>query len=469
MMQPRNALIPFELPQAANINALTQPLMQGIDTYRQGMKEQFEGERALARERMEGQRLAIAQDSHAMEREKYLAQKMGGLAQVIHDDTDQARAAANWSKLRASMPGMDAHLAKYGVDPNDHVSGARLIMGEAGKYQTANEREKERLGLQLQRSQIAGQGLQHQLTAAQLQQVKQQTPEWRMENAEKFGVQKGTPAWQQFVVSGQIPAQGMKFQVVPEGGSVLAEDPVKGTATIVHAGPPKVDATTKKAIDESDDFVAQTHTAIGALNEALRLNQQAYSGLGASGRASAANNFVPWDTPNAAATTNLENVVTNQALQSLRATFGGNPTEGERTILLEVAGSVNQPASVRADIYNRAMVMAQQRLQINQQKAAALRSGSYYQTGGQPPAVDRPVSLAPQGGPQRPQAPAGGLQQQLLALPDGSVIDGAAIGRPGKSYRKAGGQLHEVVNGPASPPVREEQIGGARVMMPTGQ
>ena len=168
MMQPRNALIPFELPQAANINALTQPLMQGIDTYRQGMKEQFEGERALARERMEGQRLAIAQDSHAMEREKYLAQKMGGLAQVIHDDTDQARAAANWSKLRASMPGMDAHLAKYGVDPNDHVSGARLIMGEAGKYQTANEREKERLGLQLQRSQIAGQGLQQQLTQAQL-------------------------------------------------------------------------------------------------------------------------------------------------------------------------------------------------------------------------------------------------------------------------------------------------------------
>lgn len=203
MMQPRNALIPFELPQAANINALTQPLMQGIDTYRQGMKEQFEGERALARERMEGQRLAIAQDSHAMEREKYLAQKMGGLAQVIHDDTDQARAAANWSKLRASMPGMDAHLAKYGVDPNDHVSGARLIMGEAGKYQTANEREKERLGLQLQRSQIAGQGLQQQLTQAQLAQIRTQTPEWREQNAERFGLVKGTPEHTQFIVSGQ--------------------------------------------------------------------------------------------------------------------------------------------------------------------------------------------------------------------------------------------------------------------------
>ena len=186
-----------------------------------------------------------------------------------------------------------------------------------------------------------------------------------------------------------------KVTVIPEGASLGIEDTRAGSFQMLHQGQPKVDATTKKAIDEADDFVAQTHAAVGALNEAVRLNTSAYDGWAASGRASIANNLAPWPTPDAKATTELENVVTQQALQSLRATFGGNPTEGERKILLEVAGSVNQPREVRADIYKRALSLANQRLEINRQKAAALRSGSYYQAGGQPQAVDQPVNLHP--------------------------------------------------------------------------
>lgn len=186
-----------------------------------------------------------------------------------------------------------------------------------------------------------------------------------------------------------------KVTVIPDGASLGIEDTRAGSFQMLHQGQPKVDATTKKAIDEADDFVAQTHAAVGALNEAVRLNTSAYDGWAASGRASFANNLAPWPTPDAKATTELENVITQQALQSLRATFGGNPTEGERKILLEVAGSVNQPRDVRADIYKRALALANQRLEINRQKAAALRSGSYYQAGGQPQAVDQPLNLHP--------------------------------------------------------------------------
>lgn len=196
-------------------------------------------------------------------------------------------------------------------------------------------------------------------------------------------------------------------------------------AVPIVAAPPKQDATTKKAIDEADDFVAQTQTAIGALKEAQRLNKLAYEGFTAEGRAAAMNN-VPLlrGTENSSATTQLKNVITNQALQSLRATFGGNPTEGERKILLDVAGSVNMNAKDREDIYNRAMVMAEQRLAINQQKADALREGKYYSPGGQPAAANQPVSLAPQTAPVRVSSPDEARKLPSgtrIVLPDGSL------------------------------------------------
>jgi len=182
-----------------------------------------------------------------------------------------------------------------------------------------------------------------------------------------------------------------KLTIVPEGGKLVATDPRTGRSQVIADGEKKLDTTEKKAIDEADDFVSQTRTAINHLKEALRLNGVANSGWTAGIRSSIGNNLPDYLVPNiisspdsARATSNLENLITNQALQSLRSTFGGNPTEGERKILLEVAGSINQPAQVREDIYRRAMALAHERLRFNEDKAVKLRGGSYYKPGGQP-------------------------------------------------------------------------------------
>lgn len=169
------------------------------------------------------------------------------------------------------------------------------------------------------------------------------------------------------------------------------------TARPVATGASNVDATTKKAIDEADDFILQNKGALNALKQALQLNEKAYDGALASGRAQIVNNT--WSTENAKATTLLENVITQQALQSLRSTFGGNPTEGERKILLDVAGSVNQPRAVREQIYRQAQAMAEARLKFNEEKAKSLRGGSYYKPGGQPEFKDMTPAPAPAGGP----------------------------------------------------------------------
>ncbi len=98
-----------------------------------------------------------------------------------------------------------------------------------------------------------------------------------------------------------------------------------------------------------------------------------------------------------AATAQLENLSTGNALEQLKAVFGAAPTEGERKILLDIQGAVNQPDHVRQDIYRRAQAAAERRLAFNEQRANELRGGTFYQ---------------PKGGQQQPaqQGQTGGVK-----------------------------------------------------------
>ncbi|MGF1948910.1 hypothetical protein ACQUFD_17780, partial [Enterococcus gallinarum] len=54
-------------------------------------------------------------------------------------------------------------------------------------------------------------------------------------------------------------------------------------------------------------------------------------------------------------TVELDNLVTSNALTQLKSIFGGNPTEGERKIMLDIQGSSAQPDAVRQRIFDRAI------------------------------------------------------------------------------------------------------------------
>lgn len=88
-----------------------------------------------------------------------------------------------------------------------------------------------------------------------------------------------------------------------------------------------------------------------------------------------------------------DNLVKEQALAQLKSTFGGNPTEGERKVLLELQASSGKTPEQRADILNRAMELAQQRMNSAEQRRQAILSKSYKQTG------------APAATPTQPAAP----------------------------------------------------------------
>lgn len=185
--------------------------------------------------------------------------------------------------------------------------------------------------------------------------------EARKKMAPSLGLKEGTPAWTSYVATGNIPKEA------------------------------QLSATDKRFIQEADDLVASNQQVIDDLNSIIKpdadgssINDRAYSGWGADEFAWMARNDPTgiFDKKAGEATTLLTNTVTGQALQNLRSIFGGNPTEGERGILLEMQASVNKSPQERRDIIDRAIKFAQKRLAINQQRADELRGGTYFQPGG---------------------------------------------------------------------------------------
>jgi hypothetical protein len=181
--------------------------------------------------------------------------------------------------------------------------------------------------------------------------------EARKAAASKLGLDPSHPAYQSFVLTGKMPR----------------EDQAPLTAT------------DKKAILDADDSVLTNKTVIGALDEAMKLSPQAHTGWFTDKRAMLGNNLPDWMVPDsvaspesAAATSNYNNLVLGQALSQLKTTFGAAPTEGERKILIELQASADKPDAVRQDILKRARVLAEKRLQFNEQRAGELRGGTYY-------------------------------------------------------------------------------------------
>lgn len=162
-------------------------------------------------------------------------------------------------------------------------------------------------------------------------------------------------------------------------------------------------ATDKKAILEADEHVQAGQTAIDNLSKAKELSRSAFAGPMAARRGYAAS-FLGSSSDlgkGGIATTDYDNLVTTNAVGQLKAIFGGNPTEGERAILLDLQGSSNQPDEVRQKILDRGIDAARRRLQFSKQRADELRGGQYYkpQVGKQPAQASAQPRAAQQGDP----------------------------------------------------------------------
>ena len=136
-----------------------------------------------------------------------------------------------------------------------------------------------------------------------------------------------------------------------------------------------------KELVDTEDKIGSLQSVLTSLDDALKINNKAYSGPAALSRAKG-RSLLGGDTSAADATVELNNIISEQALSSLKTIFGGNPTEGERAILLEMQASVEKTPAQRAAIIARAKVLAERRLQASRERAEAIRGGTFSKPGG---------------------------------------------------------------------------------------
>jgi hypothetical protein len=158
-------------------------------------------------------------------------------------------------------------------------------------------------------------------------------------------------------------------------------DAMGNPVTQFDVKPKPISATEQRQTVETEDLVNSGIGAVKTLEEALGLNSQAYEGSLSGWRKSVGQLFGS-DDPRYVATENFDNLITTSALQSLRAIFGGNPTEGERKILLDIQAVSSKPRAVREAILRRALDVTKRRIGLETQRLQRLKGGDYSTRGG---------------------------------------------------------------------------------------
>lgn len=206
----------------------------------------------------------------------------------------------------------------------------------------------------------------------------------------QLGVARQRLATEQIAPKGQYDAERGALIDPRTGQAKPVTMDGKPLAPKAKSGPMSV--TLQKELIESDDNVQQSASAIAALKKAKTINDKAYSGYGASGRAKLMSNVYPTDEANA--TVELDNLIGQQALSSMKSIFGGNPTEGERAILLELQASSSKTPAQRTAILDRAIQAAKTRGKFAKSKAQSIRDGKYLTEGAPIPEADAPTAGA---------------------------------------------------------------------------
>lgn len=332
--------------------------------------------------------------------------------------TQMPKANADWQNTVDGLFGGFAEGQQYGRT-RDIQQGTQALLGQAGPNPNWNSLAGQLLGLGNDRGAAVASNLAQNQEMADVRRQAIQAqgapnipagyqigpngglapipggPADREGAARAAGLQPGSPGYQAYLLTGKMPREDSQ----------------------------PLTATDKKAILEADEMVAANQAVISTLDKAAGLSKESLSGPFAGARATVGAMAPDWLAPNAIFgspqqaqnTQELDNAVLSNALAQLKTIFGAAPTEGERKILLDLQGSVNQPSAVRERIYANAKAAAERRLQFNQERAQALRGESYYKPGGQPQA----------GGAQQPQANEA-ITQARAAIARGASPDAVA-------------------------------------------
>lgn len=190
-----------------------------------------------------------------------------------------------------------------------------------------------------------------------------------------MGLRPGTPEYQAKVQ--ELAEFNVSRQMAGINNQLAQLTLAQANLTLRQQQAARLSPTEIKMLSEGEDLVASGKQALADLKEAYRLNPNSLAGGWLEKGQQFLFEAAGSNDPTIVNTRVINNLLGAQGLAKLRATFGGNPTEGERAILLELEGIGSKTREERATIVRRAYRVLQDRVAREQQRVDALKSGAY--------------------------------------------------------------------------------------------
>lgn len=192
------------------------------------------------------------------------------------------------------------------------------------------------------------------------------------------GLQPGSPEFQKRV--GQLAELDVQRQMAGISNQLANLTLAQANLTLRQNQAARLSPTEIKLKVEAEDLVANGKQALQDLAEAYRLNPNSLAGSWLEKGQQFLYEAAGSNDPTIVNTRVINNLLGSQGLAKLRATFGGNPTEGERAILLELEGIGSKTKEERATIMRRAYRTLQDRVAREQRRLDDINSGAYRTT-----------------------------------------------------------------------------------------
>jgi hypothetical protein len=139
----------------------------------------------------------------------------------------------------------------------------------------------------------------------------------------------------------------------------------------------KLEPDERKAIRDDEDAIHAGKSTIKNLDEALQHTALAFTSTAADQAAYRKLKQTNPKDPRVIATEQLDNLLGVNVLGSLKTTFGGNPTEGERSALKELGGLNAASAETRKQIISRARKALEEAVDYRGARISKIESGGY--------------------------------------------------------------------------------------------
>jgi hypothetical protein len=275
-------------------------------------------------------------------------------------------------------------------------------LGEYAKGKRASAREKLALGLEAQKLKVASSkedlNTLRALSAEEMKDkraiatelikdyIKSGEPQSAAgKQALDEGLKPGTPAYQKRVAEiGNLNVEGKMTQI----SAALANIGVAQASLNLRQNQfenqkqqqSKLTGPELKLKVEAEDNIASGKQSLADLKQAYALNPNSLAGGWLDKGQQFLSEAAGSKDPTIVNTRVLNNLLGSQGLAKLRATFGGSPTEGERSILLELEGIGAKTKDERGQIIKRAYKVLQDRQAREQSRLDQINLGAYRMT-----------------------------------------------------------------------------------------